>query len=54
MTNTFVAIILIYRLLALAGTAYLVQVYNWSGWWFLLTIITFIYVDDAAKKEQPK
>jgi hypothetical protein len=29
----------IYNLILVAGTAYLVQAYNWSAWWFLLTIV---------------
>jgi hypothetical protein len=29
----------IYNLILVAGTAYLVQVHNWSAWWFLLTLV---------------
>lgn len=33
--------VLIYNFAILAGTAYLVQAYNWSPWWFLLTALCF-------------
>jgi hypothetical protein len=33
-----VVIICLYNLCLAAGTAYLVAVYDWSGWWFLLTM----------------
>ena len=42
-------IILTYRILALAGTAYLVQWHGWSAWWFVLTILTFVYYDGEKK-----
>ena len=34
--------ILGYRLLTLAGCAYLVGWKDWSPWWFLLVILTFV------------
>ena len=37
----FLAII-VYDFLLIAGTAYLVQVYDWSMWTFLLTGLFFI------------
>lgn len=30
---------MIYNLILLVGTAYLVGWQGWSGWWFLLTVI---------------
>jgi len=29
--------VLVYNFMLVAGTAYLVALYNWSPWWFLLT-----------------
>jgi TctA family transporter len=34
-----VLIIALYNLSLFAGTAYLVIEYDWSAWWFLLTIL---------------
>lgn len=43
MNDTIVKLaILTYDFLLLAGTAYLVQVYDWSMWTFLLAAIFFI------------
>jgi hypothetical protein len=33
-----VLIIALYNLCLFAGTAYLVIEYDWSAWWFLLTV----------------
>ena len=33
-----VAMKLLYNLALVAGTAFLMVMYNWSGWWFLLTL----------------
>lgn len=33
-----IALILCYNLAVLAGTACLVQFYDWSPWWFVLSI----------------
>lgn len=33
---------LIYNLILVGGTAYLVQVYDWSMWTFLLTLLFFV------------
>lgn len=30
--------VMIYNLILVAGTAYLVALYDWSPWWFVLTI----------------
>jgi hypothetical protein len=32
-------IVFAYNLSLVAGTAYLVTVYEWSAWWFVLTIM---------------
>lgn len=29
----------LYNLSLVAGTVYLIQFYDWSPWWFLLTIV---------------
>jgi hypothetical protein len=34
-----VLIIALYNLSLFAGTAYLVIEYDWSAWWFLLTVL---------------
>jgi len=39
---------LIYNLILLAGTAYLVSVHDWSGWWFVLTILCLCYTKDKT------
>jgi hypothetical protein len=44
--------VLIYNFLIVAGTAYLVAVYDWSGWWFLLTIMLLMGIKD--KKDDDK
>lgn len=31
----------VFLLTAFGGTAYLVQVYNWSPWWFLFSALIF-------------
>lgn len=31
--------IVLYNLILVAGTAYLVAIHDWSGWWFLLTAL---------------
>lgn len=33
------ALYLSYLLAAFGGTAYMVQVYDWSAWWFVLTVM---------------
>ena len=43
MKDVIIAILVIaYDFLLIAGTAYLVQVYDWSMWTFLLTGLFFI------------
>jgi hypothetical protein len=37
--NLNIIAILLYNLCLVAGTAYLVAVYDWSPWWFLLTVV---------------
>lgn len=39
MKYLFAAIILLYNILLIVGTAYIVFGLGFSGWWFLLTII---------------
>ena len=34
-----VLIIALYNLALFAGTAYLIIEYDWSAWWFLLTVL---------------
>jgi hypothetical protein len=34
-----VLIIALYNLSLFAGTAYLIIEYDWSAWWFLLTVL---------------
>ncbi len=36
------ALILIYDFALIAGTAFLVDQRDWSGWWFLLTTAFFV------------
>ena len=49
MNDTIIKItVLIYDFMLVAGTAYLVQVHNWSMWTFLLAIIFFM----TAKSKQ--
>lgn len=31
--------VLIYNLIIIGGTAYLVALHGWSGWWFLLAML---------------
>jgi hypothetical protein len=33
------AIVLLYNLCLVGGTAYLVAVHGWSAWWFLFTFL---------------
>ena len=37
--NITLSIIALYNLCLLAGTSYLVIEYDWSAWWFLLTVL---------------
>lgn len=34
-----IIIVAVYNLSLLAGTAYMVQMWDWSPWWFLLTVL---------------
>lgn len=36
---TVVAVVVLYNLVILAGTAYLVSERNWNPWWFLFALI---------------
>ena len=42
-------LILLYNLTILAGTAYLVQFYNWSPWWFAFSILLLMTIDLKEK-----
>mgnify|MGYP001408551679 CR=1 FL=1 len=35
-------LVALYNLMILAGTAYLVQVYEWSAWWFMLAVLLLV------------
>jgi len=37
--NKNLVVVCIYNLCLIAGTAYLVQWYDWSPWWFILTLL---------------
>lgn len=50
-------LVIIYNLTILIGTVYLVQVYNWSGWWFFLSVCLLACTSKKKKcncKEEPK
>ena len=42
--------VLIYNFCLVAGTAYLVALHDWSGWWFLLTFMFLMNVVPNTKK----
>jgi hypothetical protein len=44
--------VIIYNFLIVAGTAYLVAIYEWSPWWFLLTFMLMMGFKD--KKDGDK
>lgn len=50
--NLSVVTILIYNLCLVAGTAWLVAVYDWSPWWFLLTILFMANYEKMADYEK--
>jgi len=35
----FLIVIFVYNLALLAGTVYLITIWNWNPWWFILTIL---------------
>jgi len=40
-------LVVLYNLTLLAGTAYVVQFWGWSAWWFLFTVCVWArYKDD--------
>lgn len=50
MNDTILKIfILVYNFLLVAGTAYLVQAYDWSMWTFLLAM--FFFITTSKSKE---
>lgn len=47
--------VLLYNLILIAGTAYLVAVMNWSAWWFVLTVCLLVnYSSTKASEEVEK
>jgi hypothetical protein len=42
--------LMVYNITLLSGTAYLIIQYNWSTWWFLLTVM-LLGSDKREKKE---
>ena len=44
--------VLIYNLCLMAGTAWLVAVYDWSAWWFLLTLGLLFNQTNGSKDER--
>ena len=40
-----------YNLLLLAGTSYLIIEYQWSPWWFLLTVMLLANVSTSNEKK---
>jgi hypothetical protein len=45
MNKTMLGIaILIYNFAIIAGTAWLVALHDWSGWWFLLTFAMMMHL----------
>ena len=53
-----VIMVWIYNIAILAGTAYLVQVFEWNPWWFLFTMCCMMsetkHPKCKCKKEEPK
>ena len=45
--------IMVYNIAILAGTAYLVQVYDWNPWWFLLTVGLMLSTKRVEDKDEP-
>lgn len=39
-----------YMLATFGGTAYLIQVYDWSPWWFLMTFCMMVKIKTGSKK----
>lgn len=47
MNNTIIGIaILLYNFALIAGTTWLVAMHDWSGWWYLLTVLLMIYAKE--------
>jgi hypothetical protein len=42
--------VLLYNLTLVAGTAYLVALHGWSGWWFLLTLLLMMNYNKNDEK----
>jgi hypothetical protein len=41
----------VYNIVILAGTAYLVQAYDWNPWWFLFSLLFNVSVNHKKDKE---
>lgn len=41
-----------FNLAMMAGTAYLVQVFDWSPWWFLVPAVFFITIKTGKAAER--
>lgn len=49
MNYAFIALlVLLYNFALVAGTVYLIVFYDWSPWWFLLTVL--LLVNSERKK----
>lgn len=44
-------VVLTYRLLILAGCAYLVGWKGWSAWWFVLAVVSLVTYEKEAKHD---
>jgi hypothetical protein len=42
--------VILYNLALVAGTAYLVAIFDWSPWWFLLTILLLMNYNKKDKE----
>jgi biotin transporter BioY len=45
-------LVLCYNMILIIGTAYMVQMYDWSMWTFALTLIFFISKTKPTEKEE--
>lgn len=50
--NLNIIAILLYNLCLVTGTAYLVTVYDWSPWWFLLTILLMSSYEKNTRRDE--
>jgi hypothetical protein len=53
MNKTIIGIaLLIYNFALVAGTAWLVALHDWSGWWFLLTGMLLMSIKDKEDRHE--